>query len=260
MLISLVLLLTAAEPARVDTDGHSLSVIERTLEQQLVTLESCVPPLPPQKRGQPLVVLGQIRAKLNLVISASGAVAYVKVDDPGALDARCVEKALHRVEFGLQPRRALARDTIVTATLLCDAGGCRWPWLADPALDDWHRVLATSRSWRAGSTVYVFSADGGVATGADEEGTWRLHGRQLTVSRVTADGGVSRDDFTVEPDGGLLDGTAPLGLTWAPLADSERGLGAVPCDDRCPARQVCLSMRAKCPRPPCPLESHCAFE
>lgn len=262
MLISLVLLLTAAEPARVDTNGHSLSVIERTLEGQLGALEACLLPVPPQERGKPRVVLVDTRAKLTIVISAPGAVAAVKVEDPGALDRQCVERVLIRLEFGLQPKRALARNTVVTATLLCSSEGCRWPWLAEPALDDWSRTLVTSRSWlaRSASTLFVFAADGGVATNQGEAGNWRLHGRQLTVSRTSVEGGLSRVTFGVAPDGGLVGDTEPLVPGWAPLADDELLQGAAPCDERCPPRQTCLSLRAKCSRPPCPLESHCAYE
>jgi hypothetical protein len=262
MLISLVLLLTAAEPARVDADGHSLSVIERTLDRQLGALEACLLPMPAQERGKPRVVRGDTRAKLTIVISAPGAVATVKLDEPGALDRQCVEKILIRLEFGFQPKSALARNTVVTATLLCTSEGCRWPWMAEPALDDWDRTLATSRSWlaRPASTLFVFAADGGVATDQGEAGSWRLHARQLTVSRTTVDGGLSRVTFTVAPDGGLVGDTEPLVPGWAPLADHERLQGAAPCDERCPPRQTCLSLRAKCPRPPCPLEAHCAYE
>ncbi len=131
MFASLLLVLAAApeSTAVMDLRGQTGEQVQRTLEQALPLLVTCLSPAPvPPRRGerQPPVVVLPSTQELVLAVSQTGSVAMAEVKEPGRLDGACVKTLLRKLEFGRSS--GSASTTLVRVPVTCDLATCRYPW------------------------------------------------------------------------------------------------------------------------------------
>lgn len=136
MIAPLMLLLTAGpEPAALmELRGHTGEQVQRTLEQALPKLATCLAPAPvATRRGDrpapPVIVLPSTQ-ELVLAVAPTGLVASAEVKAPGRLDAACAVALLRRLEFGPSPGSASVTQVRVPVT--CELTTCRYPWTPKP--------------------------------------------------------------------------------------------------------------------------------